>query len=108
MIHSDWTILPSIWWENSPVVIQESFYFKRPVIGSNIGGISEKIRGKGGIEFEVANPLSLANTIESCINNAALHQQLQQQMQEPFTAEHCAQRHRQLYLDLMNDIPASP
>jgi glycosyltransferase involved in cell wall biosynthesis len=108
MIHSDWTILPSIWWENSPVVIQESFYFKRPVIGSNIGGISEKIRGKGGIEFEVANPLSLANTIESCINNDALHQQLQQQMQEPFTAEHCAQRHRQLYLDLMNDIPASP
>jgi glycosyltransferase involved in cell wall biosynthesis len=39
----DWTIIPSIWWENSPIVIQESFYHGRPMICSNIGGMAEKI-----------------------------------------------------------------
>ncbi len=104
MLHSDWTVVPSIWWENSPVVIQESFYFKRPVIGSNIGGISEKIRDKGGVEFEVSNPLSLASLIEKCIGNSELHAKLQQQMQEPFTADECAKKHHQLYLSLINGM----
>ena len=103
MLYSDWTILPSIWWENSPVVIQESFYFKRPVIASNIGGISEKIRGKGGIEFEVANPHSLAKTMEKCIGNVELHQTMQQQMGETFTAEACAEEHLKLYRKLLAD-----
>lgn len=101
MLQSDWTIVPSIWWENSPVVIQESFYFKRPVIGSNIGGISEKIKGRGGLEFEVANPLSLAQALETCLGNAALHARLQQEMQPAFSAEQCALAHRDIYQDLL-------
>lgn len=101
MLQSDWTIVPSIWWENSPVVIQESFYFKRPVIGSNIGGISEKIKGLGGLEFEVANPLSLAQAMETCLGNAALHAQLQQEMQPAFSAEQCALAHLEIYQELL-------
>lgn len=102
MLQSDWTIIPSIWWENSPVVIQESFYFKRPVIGSNIGGISEKIKGRGGLEFEVGNPLSLAQTMEQCIGNAELHSRLQREMKPAFSAEQCAMEHRQIYQELLN------
>lgn len=101
MLQSDWTIVPSIWWENSPVVIQESFYFKRPVIGSNIGGISEKIRGLGGLEFEVANPLALAQAIEICIGNLDLHEKLQAEIQAPFSSEQCARAHRKVYRELM-------
>lgn len=101
MLQSDWTIVPSIWWENSPVVIQESFYFKRPVIGSNIGGISEKIKGLGGLEFEVANPLSLAQAMQTCIGNADLHSRLQQEMKPAFSAEQCAVAHRDIYQDLL-------
>lgn len=101
MLQSDWTIVPSVWWENSPVVIQESFYFKRPVIGSNIGGISEKIKGRGGLEFEVGNPLALAQAIETCIGNQELHAQLQHEMQPVFTDADCAQAHRQIYQDLL-------
>ena len=43
----DWVIVPSIWWENSPVVIQEAFACRTPVIGSDHGGIAEKIIGQG-------------------------------------------------------------
>ena len=48
----DVTIVPSIWYENFPGVIIESFAFGVPVIGSNIGGIPEMvIEGKNGMLF---------------------------------------------------------
>ena len=43
MADVDWVIVPSIWWENSPLVIQEAFHFGRPVICSDIGGMAEKV-----------------------------------------------------------------
>jgi glycosyltransferase involved in cell wall biosynthesis len=52
----DWVVVPSIWWENSPLVIQESLAHRRPVICSNIGGMAEKVRrGEDGFHFPVGN-----------------------------------------------------
>jgi len=49
----DVTIVPSIWYENLPGVVYESFAFGIPVIGSNIGGIPEMIiNGVNGILFD--------------------------------------------------------
>ncbi len=57
----DVTIVPSIWWENSPVVIQEAFRNQRPVVCSDIGGMAEKVRnGVDGWHFSVGSALSLA------------------------------------------------
>ena len=66
----DWVVIPSIWWENSPVVIQESIRFGRPLIGSNIGGMKEKIQDIAGLTFEVGNPQSLAEALISAMNPA--------------------------------------
>src|SRR5262249_30791523 len=44
MARIDWVVVPSIWWENSPLVIQEAFLHRRPVICSDIGGMAEKVR----------------------------------------------------------------
>lgn len=63
----DWVIIPSIWWENSPVVIQEAIANGRPLIGSNIGGMKEKIEGVAGVTFEARSSSSLAATIECAI-----------------------------------------
>jgi glycosyltransferase involved in cell wall biosynthesis len=52
----DVTIVPSIWYENFPGVIIESFAFGVPVIGSNIGGIPEMIiEGVNGMLFNPYN-----------------------------------------------------
>ena len=40
----DWVVVPSIWWENSPMVIQEAFVYGKPVICAGIGGMAEKVR----------------------------------------------------------------
>lgn len=65
MRNVDWVIIPSIWWENSPMVIQEAFVSGRPVIASDIGGMKEKITHEvNGLHFEARNPLSLAETLK--------------------------------------------
>lgn len=57
----DAVIVPSIWWENSPLVIQEAFLARRPVICSDIGGLAEKVRdGLDGFHFRAGNARSLA------------------------------------------------
>jgi glycosyltransferase involved in cell wall biosynthesis len=55
------TVVPSIWWENSPVVIQEAFRNRRPVICSDIGGMAEKVRdGIDGWHFRAGDAVALA------------------------------------------------
>jgi len=52
----DVSIVPSIWYENLPGVIIESFSFGIPVIGSNIGGIPEMVVDKNnGMLFNPYN-----------------------------------------------------
>jgi glycosyltransferase involved in cell wall biosynthesis len=78
MSQTDWAIVPSLWWENSPLVIQEAFGHRRPVICSNIGGMAEKvIDGHNGLHFRVGDPVSLAQTIERAATTPGLWQQLQ-------------------------------
>lgn len=100
MMETDWVIVPSIWWENSPVVIQEAFFYKRPVIGSDIGGIAEKVTDRGGVTFATDNQSSLAERLQACCGDEALHQSLRSQMQAPMKADRCLQTHLDLYNSL--------
>lgn len=73
----DWVVVPSIWWENSPLVIQEAFRHRRPVICSNIGGMAEKvINGRNGLHFPVGDPASLAAKLELAIRKPGLLDEL--------------------------------
>lgn len=57
----DLILVPSIWWENSPVVIQEAQRNRRPVVCSDIGGMAEKVNpGIDGFHFPVGNSIALA------------------------------------------------
>ena len=59
-----WVLVPSIWWENSPVVIEEAFISGRPVICSDIGGMAEKVTdGVNGRHFRARDPDDLARVI---------------------------------------------
>jgi len=101
MMEADWMVIPSIWWENSPVVIQEAFFYQRPVLGSDIGGTAEKINGRGGITFSARSESSLASLMDRCIGNAALHQGLVGQIEQPTTSEICRNLHLGVYESLL-------
>lgn len=63
-------IIPSICYDNSPLVIYESFTTATPVIGSNIGGIPELIDdGVNGYLFEAGDVQDLKDKLLEIINN---------------------------------------
>lgn len=60
----DYVLLPSSWWENSPVVIQEAYAAGRPVLCTGIGGLAEKVvDGQSGLHFEINDPADLVRAI---------------------------------------------
>jgi glycosyltransferase involved in cell wall biosynthesis len=60
----DAVMVPSVWWENSPLVIQEALLNRRPVICSDIGGMAEKVRdGLDGFHFQAGSAWSLASLL---------------------------------------------
>jgi glycosyltransferase involved in cell wall biosynthesis len=66
MANCDYVLVPSRWWENSPVVIQEAYAVGRPVICAGIGGMAEKvINGVSGLHFRFGDVRDLVRTIRS-------------------------------------------
>jgi glycosyltransferase involved in cell wall biosynthesis len=79
-----WLVVPSIWWENSPIVIQEAFAVGRPVICSNIGGMAEKVAdGVSGFHFLVNNAADLAARIELCADRPDLWREMSARIPQP-------------------------
>ena len=73
MSNVDWVVVPSVWWENSPLVIQEAFHFGRPVICSNHGGMAEKVSdGLNGLHFQAGDAADLARTLERAAGSSDL------------------------------------
>ena len=94
----DWVIVPSIWWENAPLVIQEAFQQRRPVLCSDIGGMAEMVRdGIDGLHFRVADPGSLAGVMRRAADEPKLWERLVAGMASPHGLEECASEHLALY-----------
>lgn len=63
-------VVPSIWYENSPTVIYESFTSSTPVVGSRIGGIPELVvDGYNGYTFEAGNIDELKSILENLVRD---------------------------------------
>jgi glycosyltransferase involved in cell wall biosynthesis len=81
MADADWVVVPSIWWENSPLVIQEASQHRRPIIASDIGGMAEKVDdGVSGLHFKAGNSASLAETIARAVSSRRLWDDLQRKI----------------------------
>jgi len=77
MARVDWCVVPSVWWENSPVVIAESWLFGRPVIAADVGGQAELVtHERDGLLFRFADARSLADTLRRAASDPALWRRL--------------------------------
>lgn len=64
----DALIVPSVWYENAPIVIQEAFAAGTPVIGTNVGGISELVKHDvNGLLFARGDAADLARNMQRII-----------------------------------------
>jgi glycosyltransferase involved in cell wall biosynthesis len=66
-------VVPSIWGENSPLVIHEAQVFKVPVITADFGGMREYVKHKvNGLLFKHRNKVDLQSKMLFAIQNPAL------------------------------------
>lgn len=99
----DVLIVPSIWFENSPLVILEAFATKTPVIGANIGGIPEFIKdGVNGLLFNAGDPLDLVRKIEYLLENPAVFDKFKKNIPEVKTIEENAEEIEGIYANLVS------
>jgi len=98
----DWVVVPSTWWENSPVVIQEAFFHGRPLIVSNIGGMAEKVRdGIDGLHFRVRSPEDLADRMTEALSDPALWDRLRSGIGPTVSHIASATAHMGLYRNIL-------
>lgn len=76
---TDVVVVPSIWNENCPLIIQEAFFSKTPVIASRIGGIPELIKdGINGLLFKPGDVNELQQKLQYIINNPDVLEKFQE------------------------------
>lgn len=91
----DWVVVPSIWWENSPMVIQEAMVHGRPLLVSDIGGMREKVKdGVTGFHVPARSPMLWARNLAKAASATTEEwEALRAQTVRPLTHSTCAHDH---------------
>lgn len=99
----DVLVVPSLWYENSPLVIQESFVFKTPVIASDIGGIPELVSDNiNGLLFRPGDENELRDKLSKVIENPSLLESFRRNIEPPKSIEDNAQELEGIYANLIS------
>lgn len=102
MQRMDAILVPSTWWENSPVVIQEALANGKPVICSDIGGMAEKVvPGVNGLHFAMGQPASLARVIMDLAAQPGRLAAMAAMMRRPLGLNAALDAHLDLYRSIL-------
>jgi glycosyltransferase involved in cell wall biosynthesis len=73
----DALLVPSLWYENSPLTIHEAFLAGVPVITSDLGGMAELVQhGPSGLLFRTGDPEDMARAMKRMIFEPGLREKL--------------------------------
>jgi glycosyltransferase involved in cell wall biosynthesis len=86
----DVLVMPSVWLENYPIVIQEARAARVPVIASDIGGMREAVRdGVDGLLFRAGDAAALARKMAALLREPERIEELAAAAEAPATlADH--------------------
>ena len=98
---ADWVVVPSIWWENAPLVVLEAFRHRRPVICGGVGGMAEAVRdGVDGLHAPIGSPAGLAAVMQRAMETPGLWDRLVSQIAAPPDFDAAAAEHIAFYRTL--------
>ena len=109
----DVLVVPSLWLENSPLVIHEAFLAGAPVVGSRIGGTTDLVHdGVDGFLYEPTSPVALADILRRLIEKPEVVRELAGRAPAVKTIERDAAEWLSLYDEVTSDAtrpqPPSP
>lgn len=100
----DVLVVPSVWPENSPLVIHEAFLAGVPVIASRIGGIPEIVdHERNGLLFEPGNVDDLRRTLARVVQEPGLLDRLRAGIGPVRAIEDDVAAARELYVDRLRE-----
>lgn len=100
----DVLIVPSIWPENSPLVVQEAFAARMPVIASSVGGIPELIQDNlNGLLFNLNDSDNLYEKIKLVIGHPGILKSLEKNISPPKDIQSNALEIEQIYQCLVTN-----
>lgn len=86
-------IVPSEWYENSPMIIYESFALGKPVLASNIGGIPELVTKDVGRLFRAGDIDDLRRKVKELYYDANLVRDLGRNAGKKIQEQYALERH---------------
>ncbi len=105
----DLLVIPSLWYENTPLVLHTAFTTKTPVLVSNIGSLSDAVRHEvNGLIFEMGNSEDLARQIERVLNDRSLLERLRQGIQPVKSMDTHVQELLEIYATLATHSAVEP
>ena len=104
----DAIVVPSVWYENSPLTIQEAQVAGVPVITSGEGGMAELVRdGIDGLHFRLGDPADLRGVLKRVIGQPSMLNEMRRNAPEVPTIEQQAVRIRAHYRTALERVPES-
>ncbi len=98
----DVLVVPSLWLENSPLVIHEAFMAGVPVVGARIGGIAELVNhGLNGLLYDPASPADLTAALRQLIDHPERLREFARQIPEVKTIARDALDWEAAYADVL-------
>src|SRR5207244_5432388 len=99
----DFVVIPSRWYENSPLVLLNALATHTPVIVSNVEGLTEFVRdGVNGFAFERGNIASLAAVLRRIAEQRDCGRQLAAGTEYPMSTRAMVERTVEVYESVMH------
>ena len=97
-------VVPSVWFENSPVTIHEAFAAEIPVITSDIGGMKELVtHGKNGLLFQAGSVPDLAKKLDEFVGDNKLRECLRNGIKKVKTMDEHGNEILKIYKNVIDD-----
>lgn len=99
------SVVPSLWYENLPNAILESYACGTPVLASGLGSLTECVQdGETGYLFRPGDAESLAERLEYCLDHPQQVARMAQQARQVSEEVYSPQRHVTLLEGLFNEL----
>lgn len=100
----DVLVVPSVWYENTPLVIYSAQAAGCPVIASNLGGMAEVVEHeRNGLLFTAGDVTELAAAIERLVHDRGLLHRLAANADRPKQASEYAEEMQNIYIEVLNE-----